>query len=201
MNVRQAQQALKGMGFVIKVDGDYGPKTKAVFLAFQQGFSLPHPKTGKPINLRLSGRLDAPTQNAIAMSVKAKGAVSKLYFWREFKSPGDGTIKVDRTALRRLELACAKLPSVPGRWTRGRRYPFGGNTYRDAAYNARLKGAVTNSEHVRGTAFDVKAIHTLAQWKRLGLFTGIGYNKRNKTVRHVDVRRGRTVSSPATWPY
>lgn len=200
MNVRQAQAALRGMGFVVKVDGSFGPKTSAVLKAFQAGFSLPHPKTGKPITLKLTGRLDAATQRAIEMSVKAKGRVSKRYYWRDFKSPGDGTIKVARFALRRLEIACDRLPSVPRRWTRGNRLPFGGNTYRDPVYNAKLRGAASKSQHVRGTAFDVKAIHTLAQWKSLRLFTGLGYNGHNRTVRHVDLRPG-SATSPTTWKY
>lgn len=75
------------------------------------------------------------------------------------------------------------------------------NGYRCPLYNVRAGGAA-RSQHLRGTAVDVPLLSlTVAQVRALGLFSGIGYRKSSRVVRHVDVRAGVSPSSPSLWQY
>ncbi len=67
------------------------------------------------------------------------------------------------------------------------------SSYRCEKHNASLKNAAKLSQHVQGTAFDVKWDHMNGEDKvkllrpALELFTGIGLHK---SFLHVDVRKG-----------
>ena len=56
--VEQLQSGLKLLGFVVSVDGDYGPKTKAAVVAFQQAYLV-------------DGIADDTTQKAVTHAVQA----------------------------------------------------------------------------------------------------------------------------------
>jgi len=78
--------------------------------------------------------------------------------------------------------------------------------YRDPRHNAAVGGA-PGSQHLYGNAADLRPRVALAAVRRLGVFSGIGYQAGSGLVRHVDVRHvgpnptHSTPRDPAVWPY
>lgn len=191
-DVRSIQTALVAIGWPLKVDGQLGPMTHQAVVDFQHGWT--------PTNLELDGFAGPITCDALNYCAVVGGAASAHFRYREFASKGNGWIKVNRTLLRGLEKL--RAASYPG----GLRIVSG---YRDPAYNARTAGAADNSQHMYGAACDLDELATFEQVKRLGVFSGIGVQRSNGKVRHVDVRgqdgapatTPGTPASPALWFY
>lgn len=190
MTTREVQQALKRLGWPLKVDGAWGPQTYGAVRDFQRGFAFWGP-------LAVDGHAGAKTQEALRKSLEQDGGASPHFAFREFASNGNGWIKVSRTLVLALE---EYRDSVGG--------PVAVvSGHRDPHYNARIPGAARNSQHLYGNACDIEAVKSVAQVRRLQRFSGIGYQQSSGLVRHVDVRHvgpnptGGSVREPATWPY
>jgi zinc D-Ala-D-Ala carboxypeptidase len=186
---RDVQQALKDLGWPIEVDGSFGERTKEAVTDFQRGFAF-H-------NLLIDGYAGPQTRAALAGSLWLAGAASPHFKFREFKSKGNGWIKVNRHLIRGLELI------------RGRYGPFTPvSGYRDPLHNRKVGGA-PNSQHVYGNAIDAPRSLglTVPAVRNIGSFSGIGYRQSDGIVVHVDVRHlgpnttGATVSNPTIWKY
>jgi len=79
------------------------------------------------------------------------------------------------------------------------------DSYRCPIENARAESAsgqrvLPNSWHVKGKAADIPPVIKHQDLIKLGLFTGVGWNKASGLVVHVDLRPG-DPKSPATWTY
>lgn len=117
------------------------------------------------------------------------------------RSRGNGQCLIRRELLYALELFRAKL---------GRPVPII-DGYRDPAYNAKLDGAASNSQHQYGTAVDLPSSLGLGvqQCRAMHIFSGIGYSRSTGHVLHVDVRHvdaktnftHSTPENPAMWLY
>ena len=186
MNTREVQQALRQVGWPIAVDGSFGERTFRAVKNFQRGFSF--------WNLIADGSAGPKTERALIYSVKHGGLASPHFAYREFKSPGNGWIKLASALLRGLEEY---------------RDEVGGpviiqSGYRDPAYNRKI-GSPYNSQHVYGNAADVTPTLPLKEIKRLRRFSGIGVVRHSGKVLHMDVRHvgpntsGGTVVDPTIW--
>jgi len=186
--VRAYQRLLVKVGFPIKVDGKFGQNTKQAVLDFQRGFAF--------WNLKVTGRLDLKTKAAIRYSAARGGKTSAHFYFREFKSKGNGWIKVNRALVRALE----KLRRY------GRVSILSG--YRDPRHNQNVGGA-SSSQHMYGTAADLISPHAPLNYVRnLKVFSGIGVSRATGRVIHVDVRHagpnnttGGSPSAPTIWYY
>lgn len=185
----EIQQALKDLGWPIKVDGDYGETTQRAVTDFQRGFAF--------YNLLIDGHAGPQTCAALSGSLYLGGKASPHFTFREFASKGNHWIRTNRHLIRGLEQI------------RERYGPFSPvSGYRDPSYNHSI-GSVPNSQHVYGNASDIPASLgvTLSAVKRLGAFSGLGIKRSNGRVIHVDVRHlgpnttGGTVSNPTVWYY
>lgn len=196
--IKRLQKRLRRIGWPIAVDGKYGPQTTQAVNDFRRGYafrkyredgelpSRPFDRRGKVTNL----------YRAVRYSAGKAGRCSKHFAYHEFKSRGNGWIKLDRELVRGLE--------------RYRRRVGHGvaivSGYRDPAHNRRVGGA-TCSQHSNlcgnpgGGAADLHPELTVAQVRALGCFSGIGYQGATGKVRHVDVRRGSTPRNPTVWRY
>lgn len=192
MNTKQVQEHLRALGWPITADGSYGQNTFNAVKDFQAGFSFR--------DLLVDGRAGPATWSALTESVQKGGACSIYFRFSEFKSKGNGWIKVKRELVRRLD----QLRHHYGPIT-----PISG--YRDPAHNRRVGGA-SNSQHLYGGACDTRfhrGAPSVNAVKRLGLFSGIGYVRGSGAVAHVDIRgldgtpntTGGTPSNPTTWQY
>ncbi len=185
MDTETIQKALVFLGWPITVDGEYGDRTHRAVQAFQKGFGY--------YDLLVDGWAGPQTIVALDLCVRRDGRVDDFFFWREFKSKGDGWINVHRTLVRALHEY--RLRYGPTNIVSG---------YRDPAYNASI-GAVPNSQHVYGNAADIPRVASINAVRNLRLFSGIGYE--NGLVRHVDVRHvgpnttGGTPENPTIWRY
>ena len=187
MNTKEVQTALRDLGWPIGVDGSFGPATRQAVLDFQQGFSF-H-------DLLVDGFAGPQTHEALRHCLGAGGRCGSHFAFREFKSKGDGWIKVHRELVRALDRY---------------RQRYGPTTivsgHRDLRHNQKVRGA-KNSQHLYGTAVDIPAVASVAAVERLGLFSGIGYRARDGMVVHVDVRHagvnttGGSPAAPTTWKY
>lgn len=81
------------------------------------------------------------------------------------------------------------------------------SVYRCPVHNANVGGA-SLSQHVYGAGADIEPRLTFVQVLRLGVFSGIGVQRRTGKVRHVDVRHlsgsnptGGTPARPTRWYY
>jgi zinc D-Ala-D-Ala carboxypeptidase len=188
MNTRQVQEALRSLGWPIDVDGAWGGQTFEAVRDFQRGFTF--------WNLKVDGHAGPKVYEALEKSLEQEGRCSEHFAFREFKSKGNGWIKVHRALVRGLEeyrdLAGGPVQVVSG--------------YRDPARNAQV-GGTRNSQHLYGNAADIPPVKSVAEVRALRRFSGIGYNRSTGKVPHVDVRHkgpnttGNTVANPATWPY
>lgn len=191
MLTTEIQEYLRALGFIQvgNVDGDYGPRTIAAVKDFQIAWTYE--------NLAVDGKVGPRTENALRTCRARNGLLSDHFTTIEFRSKGDGTLKVHRELIRGLEKYRARLGAgvsiVSG--------------YRDPAYNKKIGGA-TSSQHLYGTAADIPARLSWRAVKALACFSGIGYDRATGFVRHVDTRHassnnttGGTPSNPTVWVY
>lgn len=179
-NVRSVQEALVQIGWPLALDGDYGSVTHQAVADFQKGWT--------PTNLVVDGWAGPVTCDALNFCVAVGGHCSPHFTYREFKSKGNGWIRVNRTLVRALEKYRAVLEPGGLSITSG---------YRDPTYNRKVGGA-TNSQHLYGSASDLQARHRPDEVRKLGVFSGIGIVRATGLVLHVDVR-GQD-GAPATTP-
>ena len=191
-DVSSVQNALKTIGFPITADGDYGPITERTVTRFQEGWTFE--------KLSIDGDAGPKTKTALDLCVQRGGRLSVNFRFSEFRSKGNGDIRVRRELVEGLEAvrsAVGKPLSLV-------------SSYRDPAHNRKV-GGVSNSRHLYGEAVDISGNYglTLARARSLRKFTGIGYYARNNRVRHLDVRglpskspaSSRTTSNPSLWTY
>lgn len=188
MDTRQVQEKLRALGWPIAVDGDFGPATHEAVSDFQRGYTF--------VNLAVDGWAGPQTWDALNLSVYFGGHASPHFRFAEFKSKGNGWIKVHRELLRGLE----KYRAIAGAFA-----PISG--YRDLRYNQKIGGA-RNSQHLYGNASDTPPRLKVAEVKALRVFSGIGFNESSGLVAHVDVRHlgpsnttGGSVNAPTVWKY
>jgi hypothetical protein len=74
------------------------------------------------------------------------------------------------------------------------------DSYRCPVHNKQV-GGVGNSQHELGKAADIPGTVIYTDLLKLKLFSGVGWNKSDHKVVHVDVRSGNSVLQPATWTY
>lgn len=178
------QRALRLLGWPIRVDGSYGEQTRAAVRDFQRGYAFS--------SLVTSGSAGPRTRAALRTAIRRGVRASPHYSFRDFRSPGDGWIKLDRALVRGLE-ACGAESGEPVRVLAG---------YRDPAFHA-TQGGAPGSQHLHGTAADVEPALELEQVVPLRVFSGIGIDGESGLIRHVDVRHcgpapdGFTVARPA----
>lgn len=189
MTTREVQQALRKIGWPLGIDGGWGRDTFTAVKDFQRGFAFWH--------LLVDGHADVKTQEALRKSVELGGKCSPHFFFKEFKSKGNGWIKVNRELVIGLEeyreLVGGSVEVISG--------------YRDPQRNASIPGASKNSQHLYGNAADIEPLKSVPELKRLRRFSGLGYQGSSGLVRHVDVRHvgpnttGNSVRDPAIWVY
>jgi lysozyme len=189
MTTREVQKALKKIGWPLKVDGAWGENTFSAVRDFQRGFAF--------WKLLVDGHAGPKTREALEASVEQGGKCSPNFAFKEFKSSGNGWIKVSRALVRGLE-DYRELVGRPVLIVSG---------YRDPQKNASIPGAAKNSQHMYGNAADLEPLKPTAAVKALKRFSGIGYQGSSGLVRHVDVRHvgpnttGSSVRDPAIWIY
>jgi lysozyme len=189
MTTREVQRALKDLGWPLKVDGAWGDETFAAVGDFQRGFAF--------WKLLVDGHAGPKTLEALQSSVEQGGKCSPNFTFREFKSSGNGWIKVSRDLVLGLE-EYRELVGKPVSVVSG---------YRDPGRNASIPGAAKNSQHMYGNAADLEPVKTTNEVKALRRFSGIGYQGSSGLVRHVDVRHvgpnttKSSVRDPAIWIY
>jgi zinc D-Ala-D-Ala carboxypeptidase len=187
MDTKEVQAALRDLGWPIDVDGSFGPTTRQAVLDFQQGFSFD--------DLLVDGFAGPKTHEALRHCLGGGGKCGSHFAFREFKSKGDGWIKVHRDLVRALDQY---------------RQRYGPTTvvsgHRDLRHNQKVGGA-KNSQHLYGTAVDITGKASRKAVQDLGLFSGIGYRARDGLVVHVDVRHagtnttGGSPAAPTVWQY
>jgi zinc D-Ala-D-Ala carboxypeptidase len=176
------------LGFPIEVDGAFGRETFTAVNDFQCGFAF--------WRLLVDGHAGPKTHEALRHAVEEEGRCSEHFKFVEFRSKGNGWIKVSRQLVLGLEeyreLVGAPVAIVSG--------------YRDPDHNVRVGGA-PNSQHLYGNAADLNPVKRTGEVARLRRFSGIGYQGATGLVRHVDVRHvgpnttGGTVDDPTRWAY
>lgn len=187
MNTKEVQDHLRVLGWPISNDGSYGPVTTAAVTDFQRGFGW--------YDLLVDGHAGPQTWNALTTSVSRGGRCSDFFYFKEWKSKGNGWIKVHRELVRRLDQYRRRYGPVTVV-----------SGYRDPLHNRRIGGA-SNSQHLYGNAADIPGIASINAVRNLGLFAGIGYRARDGKVVHVDVRMvgpnttGGTAARPTVWRY
>lgn len=189
-HAREAQGLLRQLGWPIKVDGVRGDRTYSAIRDFQEGFAW--------WDLLIDGHAGPKSTRALRYAVAHQGRCSPHFRFAEWKSHGNGWIKVNRSLVRGLEEyrdRAGATAIVSG--------------YRDPAYNDSLPGAASNSIHLYGGAADLIPKLTVAQVRAMRRFSGIGYQGATGLVRHVDVRgqdhvpntTGGTRDNPTIWIY
>jgi len=188
MTTEEVQEALHKLGWPIEADGVFGAKTFEAVMDFQRGYAFS--------KLRMDGHAGEQTQEALRHAVETGGRTSPHFRFVEFKSKGNGWIKLSRELVLGLE-EYRDLVGGPVRIDSG---------YRDPAHNKAV-GGKPNSQHLYGNAADLDPVKPVPPVKRLKRFSGIGYQGATGLVRHVDVRHvgpnttGGTVGDPTTWVY
>lgn len=182
----ELQRSLRLLGWPIGVDGVPGPQTTRAVRDFQLGFAF--------ATLVAGGGVGPRTRDALRTSIRRGGRCSQHFTFRDFRSPGDGWIKLHRALARGLEAYRAALGG-PVAVLSG---------HRDASWN-RAHGGLRTSQHLHGTAADVEPALTLDAVHTLRVFSGIGVDAASGLVRHVDVRHcgpdpgGATVARPVVF--
>ena len=158
----------------MQVDGVFGPQTRAAVRDFQRGYTFEA--------LGSSGRAGPKTRAALRACVADGGRCSEHFRFREFRSKGDGWIKVDSALVRGLE-RYRSLLGKPVTIVSG---------YRDPAHNAAVGGA-SSSQHLFGNAADIPPALPLARVRDLRAFSGIGVDARTGlSATSTSVTAGRT---------
>lgn len=191
MNEKQQSDCLIGLGF---------PLDRPAWSKRSDGLWWAIVTFQEMAGIKVDGVWGPQTQFAAYVVGQNGGRVSDHFTIREFACRcwerghrGGDFCNGWPTSRRKLILGLERLREANGRSV------YVVNGHRCKPYNAHVKGA-SGSQHVQGTAADVTQRLSRAAVTRLGVFTGIGYQRRGELVLHVDVRRGST-SSPATWPY
>lgn len=192
--IKEVQRQLRDIGWPIAVDGELGPATRQAVKDFRRGYAFRRPTM---VN-RTSGTPGPVFRRCLAHSHKLNGKASTHYYYRSWKSRGNGWIKVNYVLLRGLEKLYDKYHVVIGVLS----------GYRDPAYNKSIGGA-TQSQHMYGNAVDPVDQHrfTVAQIRALKVFSGLEVHASDGKVGHVDVRHtgpnftGGTPSSPTIFYY
>jgi uncharacterized protein YcbK (DUF882 family) len=104
--------------------------------------------------------------------------ISQHFTEEEFRSKGDGSVRVEARLVWHLEYLRLICENRPLRIISG---------YRDPAHNAAVGGA-RNSRHLHGDAADIPRGYATVEQARFAGFTGIGRSGRWAT--HVDMRPG-----------
>lgn len=186
MGVREIQQSLRDIGWPLIVDGRAGPLTREAVYFFQLGYTF--------IELEADGIAGEATSAALRDCIdQQNGKCAEFFHFAEFASKGNGWIKVHPRLLNRLDEARRRTGPVTVV-----------SGYRDPAHNVRVGGA-RNSQHVYGTAADIRPGIPGDLAAELG-FSGIGLS--GSTAVHVDVRAegpdnttGAGIGSPTIWHY
>lgn len=111
--------------------------------------------------------------------------ISEHFVEAEFRSKGDGTVRVEARLVYHLEQLRRIVGGKPLRIVSG---------YRDPAHNRRVGGA-SRSRHLFGDAADIPAGYATVEQARAAGFRGIG--RRGPWAVHVDMRPG----PRAEWTY
>lgn len=186
MNNKDIQGHLVRIGWPLEVDGAIGPKTKEAIADFQHGYTF--------IELDVDGIAGPKTQAALVDCIDNHDKRCGEFFrFSEFASKGNGWIKVHPRLLNKLDAARRRTGPIT---------VISG--YRDPAHNRNVGGA-TNSQHVYGTAADIRPGTPRALAVELG-FSGVGLS--GQTAVHVDVRgegpnntTGGEPGNPTIWYY
>ena len=183
------QTDLVTCGWRLKVDGNYGPITTEAVADFQAGYSFRYLAVDGIVGPMTLEALDDCCRNP----ERQPGCCGTYFHFSEFRSKGNGWIKVHAALVRRLDALrehVGPISIISG--------------YRDSAHNKSVGGAA-NSQHVYGTAADIGG-YDLALCTELG-FSGIGISP-DGSVAHVDVRAegpnnttGANIGSPTLWYY
>ncbi len=180
MTATELQAALARIGWPLTIDGNAGPMTAAAVRDFQAGYAFRA--------LAVDGQAGPQTFAALAECLERSGRCSAHFRFAEFASKGNGWIKISRVHAYRLdryrEAVGGPVAIVSG--------------YRDPAHNRKVGGA-RSSRHMAGDACDIPGALTLAQLRRLALFTGAGVSSSGLVV-HVDSRPG-DPAHPTIWHY
>jgi peptidoglycan hydrolase-like protein with peptidoglycan-binding domain len=88
MTTEEVQEALRKLGWPIEADGHFGAKTFEAVTDFQRGYAFS--------KLRVDGHAGEQTQEALQHAVETGGRTSPHFRFVEFKSKGNGWIKVSR---------------------------------------------------------------------------------------------------------
>ncbi len=187
VNTREVQTALRELGWPIQVDGSFGPATHAAVADFQRGFAV--------YDLLVDAFAGPQTHEALRHALRNGGRCGRHFTFMEFRSKGNGWIKVHRDLVRALDQY---------------RQRYGPteivSAYRDPLHNTKVGGA-RNSQHLYGNAADISPIASFNAVRNLGVFSGLGYQAASCLVRHVDVRHvGPNTTSgsreqPTIWRY
>ncbi len=187
LSVRDIQGILKKIGWPLEVDGEMDKETFSAIKDFQRGFAW--------WDLLIDGNAGIKTKEALRYAAENDGCCSLHFKFTEFKSKGNGWIKVHRSLVRGLEEVRDKvgpLTILSG--------------YRDPAHNTRV-GGKSSSQHLHGNACDPVKDLPLDVVKSVRRFSGIGIRRADNKVRHVDVRHegpnttGGTPQNPTIWFY
>lgn len=193
-DVESLQRSLVDLGWTVAIDGIAGPRTAAAVRQFQRGFAWSE--------LLVDGRAGPRTREALDRAVAAGGRCSPHFTFREFACGCRGSvagcigIELSRVLVAGLE-AYRALAARPVRIVSG---------YRDREWNARNGGAAS-SQHPFGNAADIDEVEPWQRVVTLRRFSGIGIERSNGLVRHVDVRHvgpdttGGTTARPTLWYY
>jgi hypothetical protein len=188
-SVRALQTELRGFGWPLAVDGVAGKQTFEAVWDFQRGFAW--------WDLLIDGFAGPKTWEAIEYVRTAEGRCSPNFAYREFKSRGNGWIKVSRDLARALE----EYRELVGKPVVVR------SAYRDPKHNSNV-GGVPNSQHLFGNSIDLAQPEIgYAKVKALGVFSGIGIIRASGIALHLDVRHvgpnttGGTPARPSIWYY
>jgi hypothetical protein len=177
-------------GWPIAVDGKIGPVTREAVSDFQEGFTF--------IELDVDGKPGPKTHAALVDCVynsegRRPGMCSEFFAFKEFKSKGNGWIKVHPRLLNRLDAYRRIVGPV-----------HINSGYRDPAHN-RAVGGASSSQHCYGTAADIPGVLGSDEMTEIG-FSGLG--RSGAVIIHVDVRAegpnnttGASVGSPTIWDY
>ena len=187
--ISEFQRQLRSLGWPLQLDGLPGDQTFEAVREFQRGFAF--------WDLLVDGRVGPKTREALSYAVQHEGRCGPHFTFREFKSRGNGWIRLSRELVRGLE-AYRELIEAPVQIRSG---------YRDPKYNAEVGGKPA-SQHLYGNAVDL-AQHraSVEAVRRLERFSGIGIVKATGRVLHLDVRHagpnttGGTPRNPTIWFY
>jgi GH25 family lysozyme M1 (1,4-beta-N-acetylmuramidase) len=187
LSLMDIQQILEKLGWPLKVDGKMGKETFSAIKDFQRGFAW--------WDLLIDGNAGIKTMEALRHAADNDGHCSLHFKFAEFKSKGNGWIKVHRSLIRGLEEVREKFGPLAIQ-----------SGYRDPAHNTKVGGAAS-SQHLHGNACDPVKDLPLDIVKGVRRFSGIGIRKSDNKVRHVDVRHegpnptGGTPQNPTIWFY